>query len=32
MSIAWPVKDPLVSEKDAEHPLLRDADIDFRYA
>ena len=31
INIKWPVQDPLLSEKDAKHPLLRDADINFNY-
>lgn len=29
LSIAWPVKEPLLSGKDKTHPLLRDADNNF---
>jgi dTDP-4-dehydrorhamnose 3,5-epimerase len=31
INIQWPVKDPILSVKDAEHPLLKDADNDFEY-
>jgi dTDP-4-dehydrorhamnose 3,5-epimerase len=31
LGIVWPVKDPLLSEKDGRHPLLRDADNNFEY-
>ncbi len=31
INIHWPVKDPIHSEKDANHPLLKDADINFEY-
>jgi dTDP-4-dehydrorhamnose 3,5-epimerase len=31
LDIEWPVKDPFLSEKDARHPLLRDADNNFEY-
>jgi len=31
IGIAWPVGNPVVSEKDARHPLLQDADINFVY-
>jgi len=31
IGIIWPVEAPLVSEKDARHPLLRGADINFKY-
>jgi len=31
INITWPVQDPLVSEKDAKHPLLKVADILFEY-
>jgi dTDP-4-dehydrorhamnose 3,5-epimerase len=31
LGITWPVKDPLLSEKDARHPLLKDADNNFEY-
>jgi len=30
--IAWPVGDPVISEKDRRHPLLKEADINFEYA
>jgi dTDP-4-dehydrorhamnose 3,5-epimerase len=30
-NIHWPVKDPLLSEKDKNHPLLKDADNNFEY-
>lgn len=29
--INWPVKKPILSEKDRRHPLLKDADNNFRY-
>jgi dTDP-4-dehydrorhamnose 3,5-epimerase len=31
LNILWPVKEPLLSEKDARHPLLKDADNNFEY-
>ncbi len=31
LNILWPVKDPVLSEKDEKHPLLRDADNNFEY-
>jgi dTDP-4-dehydrorhamnose 3,5-epimerase len=31
LNILWPVKDPVLSEKDERHPLLRDADNNFEY-
>jgi dTDP-4-dehydrorhamnose 3,5-epimerase len=31
INIQWPVKEPVLSVKDAEHPLLRDADNNFEY-
>jgi len=31
VNIPWPVRDPVLSEKDAHHPLLKDADINFEY-
>ena len=31
LGIAWPVKDPVLSEKDSSHPLLKDADNNFEY-
>jgi len=31
LGIAWPVREPLLSEKDAALPVLRAADNDFRY-
>jgi dTDP-4-dehydrorhamnose 3,5-epimerase len=31
INISWPVKDPVLSEKDAKHPFLKDADINFTY-
>lgn len=31
VAIAWPVNNPLVSEKDKKFPLLKDADNNFRY-
>jgi dTDP-4-dehydrorhamnose 3,5-epimerase len=31
INIQWPVKDPVLSEKDCRHPLLRDADNNFEY-
>jgi dTDP-4-dehydrorhamnose 3,5-epimerase len=31
LGITWPVKDPLLSEKDTRHPLLKDADNNFEY-
>jgi dTDP-4-dehydrorhamnose 3,5-epimerase len=29
--IQWPVQEPILSEKDSSHPLLRDADNNFEY-
>jgi len=31
IGISWPLNNPVVSEKDARHPLLKDADINFEY-
>jgi len=31
ININWPVKNPVLSEKDKRHPLLRDADNNFEY-
>jgi dTDP-4-dehydrorhamnose 3,5-epimerase len=31
LNILWPVSDPVLSEKDRKHPLLRDADNNFEY-
>jgi dTDP-4-dehydrorhamnose 3,5-epimerase len=31
IGIAWPIAEPVLSAKDAELPLLRDADINFAY-
>jgi dTDP-4-dehydrorhamnose 3,5-epimerase len=31
LAIGWPIKNPVVSEKDAGQPSLRNADINFRY-
>ncbi len=31
INIHWPVKDPVLSEKDKNHPALKDADINFEY-
>jgi len=31
LSIRWPMKDPVLSEKDEKHPLLKDADNNFEY-
>jgi dTDP-4-dehydrorhamnose 3,5-epimerase len=31
VNILWPVKDPVLSEKDKKHPFLRDADNNFEY-
>jgi len=31
LGIVWPVKDPILSEKDSRHPLLKDADNNFEY-
>src|SRR4030043_1403268 len=31
INIHWPVKDPVLSEKDKKLPFLKDADIDFEY-
>ena len=31
LGILWPVKDPVLSEKDSKHPLLKDADNNFEY-
>ena len=31
INILWPVKAPVLSEKDEKHPLLRDADNNFEY-
>lgn len=32
LNILWPVKNPVLSEKDIKHPLLRDADNNFEYS
>jgi dTDP-4-dehydrorhamnose 3,5-epimerase len=29
IGVAWPLKDPVLSDKDAVHPRLRDADVNF---
>jgi dTDP-4-dehydrorhamnose 3,5-epimerase len=31
INIQWPVSDPVLSEKDMKHPLLKDADNNFEY-
>ncbi|MEA3254646.1 MAG: dTDP-4-dehydrorhamnose 3,5-epimerase [Candidatus Altiarchaeota archaeon] len=31
LAIGWPIQNPVVSEKDAGQPSLRDADINFKY-
>jgi dTDP-4-dehydrorhamnose 3,5-epimerase len=31
ININWPVKNPILSEKDSRHPLLRDVDNNFEY-
>jgi dTDP-4-dehydrorhamnose 3,5-epimerase len=31
INIQWPVKKPVLSEKDGKHPLLKDADNNFKY-
>jgi dTDP-4-dehydrorhamnose 3,5-epimerase len=31
LEIRWPISDPLLSDKDGRHPLLRDADNNFEY-
>jgi dTDP-4-dehydrorhamnose 3,5-epimerase len=31
INIRWPVKNPVLSEKDGRHPFLKDADINFEY-
>ena len=31
INIQWPVKDPVLSEKDKKHPALKDADNNFEY-
>ncbi|HOD12703.1 MAG TPA: dTDP-4-dehydrorhamnose 3,5-epimerase [Candidatus Omnitrophota bacterium] len=31
LKIAWPVKDPVLSPKDTQYPLLKDSDHDFTY-
>jgi dTDP-4-dehydrorhamnose 3,5-epimerase len=31
INIHWPIKDPVLSEKDKKHPALKDADINFKY-
>jgi dTDP-4-dehydrorhamnose 3,5-epimerase len=31
IGIIWPVPDPILSEKDAKHPMLKDADNTFEY-
>jgi dTDP-4-dehydrorhamnose 3,5-epimerase len=31
IGIRWPISDPVLSEKDAALPLLREADHDFSY-
>ncbi|MFA5793900.1 MAG: dTDP-4-dehydrorhamnose 3,5-epimerase family protein [Candidatus Brocadiia bacterium] len=30
IAIAWPVQNPLVSDKDKKHPRLKSADINFK--
>ena len=32
IQIRWPIQEPVLSEKDSGHPLLRDADNNFEYA
>ena len=32
INIQWPIRDPVLSDKDRKHPLLKDADNDFEYA
>jgi dTDP-4-dehydrorhamnose 3,5-epimerase len=32
IDIQWPVKEPILSDKDKRHPFLKDADIDFEYS
>lgn len=31
IGVKWPIKDPLLSEKDLKHPLLKDAKLNFKY-
>jgi dTDP-4-dehydrorhamnose 3,5-epimerase len=31
IGVEWPVAEPLLSEKDRQHPYLADADLNFRY-
>jgi dTDP-4-dehydrorhamnose 3,5-epimerase len=31
IQIQWPIREPVLSEKDSRHPLLRDADNNFEY-
>lgn len=31
VAVKWPLKNPLVSDKDLQQPLLKDADINFEY-
>ncbi len=31
IQIQWPIQEPVLSEKDSRHPLLRDADNNFEY-
>jgi dTDP-4-dehydrorhamnose 3,5-epimerase len=31
IQIRWPIQEPVLSEKDSRHPLLRDADNNFEY-
>lgn len=31
INIKWPVSNPILSEKDKKHPLLKEADINFNY-
>ncbi len=32
LNISWPIKEPVLSGKDANHPLLREADNNFEYS
>ena len=31
INVAWPVEDPVISQKDAAAPLLKNSDIHFKY-